>query len=91
MPQIHDGPYNVLHNWDYVGLVRALDNGRGDAFTARATTEAELEEALEEARGAAAGKLVFIEAVLHRDDCSRELLEWGALMVKANSRPPRAQ
>ena len=33
--QIHDGPYNVIKNWDYCGLVEALRNGEGEAFMAR--------------------------------------------------------
>ena len=89
--QIHDGPYNEIKNWDYVGLVNALDNGGGGAFAARATTEEEFAAAMAEACGAQAEKLCFIEAVVHRDDCSMELLEWGSLVAKANSRPPAPQ
>lgn len=25
--EIHDGPYNMIQNWDYVGLVKSLHNG----------------------------------------------------------------
>lgn len=25
--EIHDGPYNMIQNWDYVGMVKALHNG----------------------------------------------------------------
>lgn len=31
---------------------------------------------------------VFIEAVIHRDDCSRELLEWGCRLAASNKRAP---
>lgn len=33
--QIHDGPYNVIKNWDYCALVEALRNGKGEGLTAR--------------------------------------------------------
>jgi pyruvate decarboxylase len=26
--EIHDGPYNVIKNWDYVGAVKAWHNGQ---------------------------------------------------------------
>lgn len=34
------------------------------------------------------GRLCFIECVVHKDDCSKELLEWGSRVATANSRPP---
>ncbi|KAG7674915.1 hypothetical protein Ndes2526B_g07757 [Nannochloris sp. 'desiccata'] len=99
--QIHDGPYNVLNNWDYVGLVNAMNNKKiGDEtdinkscsglFAVRVTTEDELIAALritQETEGM--NSLCFIEAVVHKDDCSRELLEWGSLVSRSNSRPPQ--
>ncbi len=33
-------------------------------------------------------RLCFIECVVHKDDCSKELLEWGSRVATANSRPP---
>jgi len=33
--QIHDGPYNVIKNWDYTGLVNAIHNGEGKCWTAK--------------------------------------------------------
>ena len=53
-------------------------------------TEEELAEALAAAAGPERDSLVFIEALIHRDDCSAELLEWGSRVSAANSRPPRA-
>jgi len=41
--------------------------------------------------GCARGRVVFIEVVTHKDDCSRELLEWGSRVATANSRPPNPQ
>jgi hypothetical protein len=31
------------------------------------------------------------QVIIHRDDCSRELLEWGTRVAAANSRPPNPQ
>ncbi len=53
------------------------------------TTPAELTAALEAAGGEAAEKLCLIEVQLHPEDCSRELLEWGARVAAYNSRPPQ--
>jgi pyruvate decarboxylase len=86
--EIHDGPYNIINNWDYVGFVKALENGQGGLFAAKATTEEELVEALERCKGDADDSLCFIEVLTHRDDASRELLEWGTLVSASNSRPP---
>lgn len=33
--EIHDGPYNVIKNWDYAGLVERIDNGEGKCWTAK--------------------------------------------------------
>lgn len=52
------------------------------------TTESELADALQAARGPEKDALCFIECVLHKDDCSAELLEWGARVAAANARPP---
>ena len=32
---IHDGPYNVIKNWNYTGLVDALHNGEGKCWTTK--------------------------------------------------------
>ncbi|KAK9830951.1 hypothetical protein WJX81_001721 [Elliptochloris bilobata] len=88
--EIHDGPYNVIKNWDYVGLVKALHNGEGKLFAIQAKTEEELVAALQEAEQHP-DSVVFIEVVTHKDDCSRELLEWGSRVATANSRPPNPQ
>ena len=36
-------------------------------------------------------RLCFIEAIIHTDDCSRELLEWGSRVAAFNARPPNPQ
>lgn len=33
--EIHDGPYNIIPNWDYVKFVEALDNGGGASWATR--------------------------------------------------------
>lgn len=33
----------------------------------------------------------FIEVIIHKDDTSKELLEWGSRVAHANSRPPNPQ
>jgi len=33
--EIHDGPYNVIKNWNYTGLVEAIHNSEGKCWTAK--------------------------------------------------------
>ena len=33
--EIHDGPYNVIKNWDYTALINAIHNGEGKCWTAK--------------------------------------------------------
>lgn len=89
--EIHDGPYNVIKNWDYTGLVNAIHNGQGKCWTCKVRTEEELEEAIATATGAHKDSLCFIEVFVHKDDTSKELLEWGSRVSAANSRPPNPQ
>ncbi|CAO2199128.1 unnamed protein product [Urochloa humidicola] len=89
--EIHDGPYNVIKNWNYTGLVEAFHNGEGKCYTAKVRTEEELKEALKEALGPKKDCLCFIEVIVHKDDTSKELLEWGSRVSAANSRPPNPQ
>lgn len=88
--EIHDGPYNAIKNWDYLGVVKAFHNGEGKLWTATVRTEEELEEAIRQSREKS-DHLCFIETVVHKDDTSRELLEWGSRVSAANSRPPNPQ
>ncbi|KAF5472986.1 hypothetical protein F2P56_009638 [Juglans regia] len=89
--EIHDGPYNVIKNWDYTGLVDAIHNGEGKCWTAKVKTENELVEAIATATGAQKDSLCFIEVFVHKDDTSKELLEWGSRVSAANGRPPNPQ
>lgn len=36
--EIHDGPYNVIKNWDYTGFIKAIHNGQGKCWTAKVNT-----------------------------------------------------
>jgi len=33
--EIHDGPYNIIKNWNYTALVEALANGEGKLWTSK--------------------------------------------------------
>lgn len=88
--EIHDGPYNIIKNWNYTALVEAFANGEGDLWTCKVRTEEELEQAIATTHEKA-DSLCFIEVILHKDDTSKELLEWGSRVANANSRPPNPQ
>ena len=53
--------------------------------------EKELKEAIETATEQKQDSLCFIEVIVHKDDTSKELLEWGSRVCAANSRPPNPQ
>lgn len=89
--EIHDGPYNVIKNWNYTALVDAIHNGEGKCWTSKVRCEEELVEAINTATGAMKDCLCFIEVIVHKDDTSKELLEWGSRVSAANSRPPNPQ
>ncbi|KAK7412430.1 hypothetical protein VNO78_03890 [Psophocarpus tetragonolobus] len=89
--EIHDGPYNLIKNWDYAGFVEAIHNGRGKCWTTKVRTEDDLIEAIATATGPKKDSLCFIEVFVHKDDTSIELLEWGSRVAAANSRPPNPQ
>ncbi|KAK9152966.1 hypothetical protein Sjap_000446 [Stephania japonica] len=83
--KIHDGPYNVIKNWDYTKLVDAIHNGDGNCWTAKVSREDELIKAIAAARGAKKKCLCFIEVILPKDDSSREVVEFGAQLYAANT------
>lgn len=84
--EIHDGPYNNIKNWDYAALMNVFnaEDGLGAGF--RATNGGELADAIKKARAHKEGP-VMIECAIKRDDCTRELLEWGSRVAIANARP----
>lgn len=85
--QIHDGPYNVINNWCYEKLLDVFDREHNKSQGFIVKTNEELDKAIIAAKKS--DKLCFIEAVLDKDDCNKNLLEWGARVAKYNSRPPR--
>lgn len=84
--EIHDGPYNNVKNWDYAGLMKVFNAEDGHGVGLRATTGGELAAAIEKAMAHTGGP-VMIECTIDRDDCTRELLEWGSRVAVANARP----
>eukprot|EP00850_Spirogloea_muscicola_P023073 SM000327S12477 [mRNA] locus=s327:9570:12933:+ [translate_table: standard] len=88
--EIHDGPYNVVKNWNYAGVIDAFCNGEGKCWTAQVRTEHQLVDSIKTAQEKA-DHLCFIEVICHKDDTSRDLLEWGSRVSAANSRPPNPQ
>jgi hypothetical protein len=83
---IHDGPYNYFQNWDYAGLVDAFNAGDGHGLGLTATAGQELADAISTARQHKGGP-VLIECQIAHDDCSPQLIEWGARVAHANTRP----
>jgi len=86
--EIHDGPYNNIKNWDYAGLMEVFNAGEGKGWSQRVSTEGELQMAIKKAYSNKRGPSL-IEVMLERDDCSKELLEWGSRVAANNGRPPR--
>ncbi|KAH7518672.1 hypothetical protein FEM48_Zijuj09G0195800 [Ziziphus jujuba var. spinosa] len=86
--EIHDGPYNVIKNWNYTALIDAIHNGEGKCWTTKVSCGEELVAAIETATGEKMDCLCFIEVIVHKDDTSKELLEFGSRLAAPNSRPP---
>lgn len=85
--EIHDGPYNNVKNWDYAGLISALNAEDGKGRGLRANNGGELAEAVKVALANTDGP-TLIECVIDRDDCTAELISWGRRVAAANARPP---
>jgi pyruvate decarboxylase/indolepyruvate decarboxylase len=82
---IHDGPYNYYKNWDYAGLVDAFNADDGGGLGLRATTAAELADAIEQAHAHTGGP-VLIECQIPNDDASPQLITWGSKVARVNAR-----
>ncbi|TYK29658.1 pyruvate decarboxylase 1-like [Cucumis melo var. makuwa] len=87
--EIHDGPYNIINNWDYTAFVEAVNNHQGNCWTTKVHTEEELVRAIEIAMEDRNDYLCFIEVIVHRDDTSKELLEFGSRIAAMGSHPPK--
>jgi pyruvate decarboxylase len=84
--EIHDGPYNNVKNWDYAGIMNVFNATDGEGRGFRATNGGELADAIKQALGNTVGP-TLIECTIDRDDCTKELLEWGSRVAAANGRP----
>lgn len=62
-----------------------------DSNKLQVRNEEELIEAIERAKGEKKDCFCFIEVIVHKDDTSKELLEWGSRVASANGRPPNPQ
>jgi pyruvate decarboxylase len=85
--EIHDGPYNVIKNWNYAELVPAFNGPDGNGWGCRVRTEGEAADAI--AKALAHDGASVIEVVIDKDDCSRDLLEWGTRVCASNARAPK--
>ena len=85
--QIHDGPYNVINHWHYKDLVTVFN---GDAYNAHGFKVSTYQELLDVMKIIPTlDCLCFIEVILDKNDCNKNLLDWGARVASYNSRPPR--
>jgi len=85
--EIHDGPYNNIQNWNYADLVNVFNGDSGNGISFKVNTEGELKNAIN--KSLKHNGLSLIEVIIDRDDCSKELLEWGTRVASNNSRPPK--
>jgi TPP-dependent 2-oxoacid decarboxylase len=83
--ELHDGPYNQIKNWDYAGLINVFNAGDGKGLGIKVKTAGDLSAAISQAITHTGGP-VLIECPLDRDDCSKQLAEWGSHVAKANAR-----
>ncbi|NQW70660.1 MAG: pyruvate decarboxylase [Betaproteobacteria bacterium] len=83
--ELHDGPYNQIKNWDYAGLINVFNAGDGKGLGIKVKTAGDLSVAISQAIAHTGGP-VLIECPLDRDDCSKQLAEWGSHVAKANAR-----
>jgi TPP-dependent 2-oxoacid decarboxylase len=84
--KIHDGPYNVIQNWKYAKLIDVFKGKNGQGWGCVVKTEAELIQAIRKAEKFKG--LSFIEVILDREDCNKNLLAWGTAVANYNSSPP---
>ncbi len=85
--QIHDGPYNVINNWEYKDLVSVFNGKAHHAKAFKVSTYKELLDVMKVIPKL--NCLCFIEVILDKDDCNKNLLDWGARVAPYNNRPPR--
>ncbi len=86
--EIHDGPYNNIKNWDHAGIMSVFNSTDGDGRGFRATTGKELAAAIQDALAHGTGP-TLIECTIDRNDCTKQLMEWGSRVAAANGRAPQ--
>jgi pyruvate decarboxylase len=84
--EIHDGPYNNIKNWNYSDLMKVFNAADGEGLGLVATNGGELAAAIKQALDHTTGP-VLIECTIDRNDCTKQLLEWGTRVAAANARP----
>jgi len=85
--EIHDGPYNNIKNWKYSELVDVFNAEDGNGISFKVDNEDELQDAI--IKSLKHKGLSLIEISIDRDDCSKELLEWGSKVAFNNARAPK--
>ena len=85
--EIHDGPYNNIKNWKYSEIVDVFNAEDGNGISFKVNTEGDLQNAIK--KSVRHKGLSLIEVLIDRDDCSKELLEWGSKVAANNSRVPK--
>ena len=85
--EIHDGPYNNINNWNYTKLIDVFNAEDGKGWATKVKTQKELDTAIDYAQ--THDGLCFIEVLIDRDDCNKNLLRWGNRVAGNNGRPPR--
>ena len=86
--QIHDGPYNVINNWQYHQLLEVFNGKKYKAKAFKVSTYRELLKVMAEIPKH--DGLCFVEVILDKNDCNKNLLDWGARVAAYNSRSPRS-
>lgn len=85
--KIHDGPYNIIQNWRYAKLIDVFKGKGGRGWGCVVKTEAELLKAIAKAKRF--NGLSFIEVLLDREDCNKNLLSWGTAVANYNASLPK--
>lgn len=85
--QIHDGPYNIINNWQYQQLVAVFNGKNHNARAFKVSTFQELVNVMLELPKLDC--LCFVEVILDKNDCNKNLLDWGARVAVYNARTPR--
>ena len=68
--------------------MKVFNSSDGNGWSCRVQTEGELADAI--CQAVAHDGLALIECVIDRDDCTKELLEWGSRVAAANGRSHQA-